>query len=66
MAEESVCESLNDGKKLGYDMYMIPEAIVGKSQESKGETIRKLAEKGIRILDINSLKNVKEKNMLKN
>jgi len=38
MAEESVCESLNDGKKLGYDMYMIPEAIAGKSQKSKDET----------------------------
>jgi nicotinamidase-related amidase len=55
LAEECVYESLLNGKELGYDMYMIPEAIVGKSQESKDKTIRKLVKNGIKILDINTL-----------
>lgn len=36
-------------------MYMIPEAIVGKSQKSKDEAIKKLIGKGIKVLHINTL-----------
>jgi nicotinamidase-related amidase len=55
LAEQGVYESLIAGKKLGYDMYIIPEAIVGKSQKSKEKVIKKLLKKGIKILDINTL-----------
>ena len=55
MAEECVYESLIGGKNLGYNMYMIPEAIVGKSQKSKDEAIKKLIGKGIKVLHINTL-----------
>jgi nicotinamidase-related amidase len=56
MAEESVGESLKDGRKSGYDMYMIPGAIVGQSQKSKDNVINELSEEGIKKLNINSLK----------
>jgi nicotinamidase-related amidase len=55
MAEESVGESLKDGRKSGYDMYMIPGAIVGQSQKSKDNVIKELSEEGIKILNINTL-----------
>jgi nicotinamidase-related amidase len=55
LAEQCVYESLIAGKKLGYYMYIIPEAIVGKSQKSKEKVIKKLLKKGIKILDINTL-----------
>ncbi len=53
MAEECVYESFLAGKELGYDMYMIPEAIIGKSQESKDDVIKELTNEGVKILDIN-------------
>ncbi len=55
LAEECVYESLIAGKKLGYDMYIIPEATVGKSQKSKEKVIKKLLKRGIKILYINTL-----------
>lgn len=57
LAEQCVYESLIAGKKLGYNMYVLPEAIVGKSQKSKEKVINILIKKGIKILDINTLKN---------
>ena len=57
LAEECIYGSLIAGKKLGYDMYMIPEAIIGKSQKSKNKTIKKLLKAGINILDVNELNN---------
>jgi nicotinamidase-related amidase len=55
MAEEHVFESLKEGKALGYDMYVIPEAIVGESQKSKDKAIKQLTEGGIKLLNINNL-----------
>ena len=52
MAEQCVYESLIGGKELGYNMYVIPEAIIGKSPESKVKVLRKLEEKGIRVLHL--------------
>ncbi len=57
MAEETICESLKEGKKFGYDMYMIPQAIIGQSQKSKDKAIKELSKEGIKILNINTLKN---------
>lgn len=55
MAEDYIYESLIEGQELGYDMYMIPAAIHGESQKSEDRTITELAEKGIKILDMNMM-----------
>lgn len=57
LAEQCIYESLIAGKKLGYNMYVLPETIVGKSQKSKEKVINKLINKGIKLLDINTLNN---------
>jgi len=55
LAEQCIYESLIAGKKLGYNMYVFPEAIGGKSQKSKEKVINKLIKRGINLLDINTL-----------
>ncbi len=50
VAEGCITESVLSGKKLGYDMYIIPEAIIGKSDESKMKAINKLKAKGAKEL----------------
>ena len=55
MAEKCVYNSLIAGKELGYEMYTIPDAIIGGSQKTKDEVIDKLKLKGIKLLDINTL-----------
>lgn len=52
VAEECVYNTLIGGKEKGYNMYVIPEAILSKSEKKKEKTIRKLAEKGINNLTI--------------
>ncbi|MCB2194994.1 MAG: isochorismatase family protein [Bacteroidetes bacterium] len=46
VAEECIKTSVKSGLKAGYEMYLIPEAIVGKSDKSKARVIRKLKKKG--------------------
>jgi ABC-type hemin transport system substrate-binding protein len=36
-------------------MYVIPEAIIGKSQISKNKVINNLTKEGIKIIDINGM-----------
>ncbi len=55
LAEQCVYNSLIEGLKLGYKMYVIPEAIVGKSEKSKEDILKKLANKGVKQLTINDL-----------
>ena len=55
MAERCVFESLLAGEELGYSMYAIPEAIAGKSIRSKDKVMKKLAEKGVKIIAMNTL-----------
>lgn len=57
LAEQCVYESLVAGKELGYSMYMIPGAIIGKSIKSKDKVINKLLNKGIEIIDLKTLNN---------
>ena len=52
MAEQCVFETLLGGKELGYKMYVIPEAIIGKSGRSKRKMIRYFKKKKINILRI--------------
>jgi nicotinamidase-related amidase len=50
VAEECIKTSVKSGLKAGYEMYLIPEAIVGKSDKSKAKVLRKLKKKGAREL----------------
>ncbi len=52
LAEECISETLKGGKELGYEMYVIPEAIIGKSEKSKSKMIRHFKKEGINILHI--------------
>ncbi|NPE30665.1 isochorismatase family protein [Methanococcoides sp. SA1] len=52
LADEYLYDSILEGKKLGYDMYVIPQAIIGKSQKGKIESIKKLIKNEIKILEI--------------
>lgn len=54
LAEEFLSQSLIAGKELGYNMYMIPEATLGKSQKKKAKAIKKLSSRGIKVLINNS------------
>jgi nicotinamidase-related amidase len=55
MAEQCVYKSLLAGEELGYAMYAIPGAIAGKSTRSKDKVMKKLAEKGVEIIAMNTL-----------
>lgn len=59
MAEDCIYESLIEGKELGFDMYIIPEAIIGESQNEKEKAIKALIKEGVKILDIKMLNNEK-------
>ncbi len=52
MAEKCVYKTLIGGKELGYKMFVIPEAIVGKSEKSKQKVIEKLLAEGITIIEL--------------
>lgn len=57
LAEQCVYETLLEGRELGYDMYVIPEAVVGKSAKSKAKVMNELLKKGIKTLAVNALNN---------
>ncbi|MDA3954474.1 MAG: isochorismatase family protein [Bacteroidales bacterium] len=50
--EECIKTSTLKGLKLGYEMYLVPDAIIGQSEESKSKAIHKLENKGAKILNI--------------
>lgn len=56
MAEKCVFKTLLGGKKKGYEMYTVPDAVVGKTKESKEKAMQKLAEKGIKLLKTEEIK----------
>jgi nicotinamidase/pyrazinamidase len=58
LAEDFLYKSVISGKELGYDMYVIPEAIIGKSQKSKEKVINNLTKEGIKIIDINEIRKI--------
>jgi len=55
MADYYIKETLLGGKELGYEMYFIPEAILGKSEQKKEKILTKLMGKGIKKLSISEL-----------
>ncbi len=56
LAEECVSLSCIGGLDQAYDMYIIPEAIIGESQESKNKVIKELTGKGIKIVNLDAQK----------
>jgi len=55
MAEQCVYKSLLAGEELGYAMYAIPGAIAGESIRSKDKVMKKLTEKGVELIAMNTL-----------
>jgi nicotinamidase-related amidase len=58
MADYYIKESLLGGKKLDYDMYFVPEAIMGKSERNKEKILNKMMKKGIKQISIENIKRV--------
>jgi nicotinamidase-related amidase len=52
MAEKCVSKSLLGGMELGYNMFTIPEAIAGKTENSKDRAIKKLMKAGVKQINI--------------
>ena len=52
MAEGCVIATLMGGKELTYEMFVIPDAIVGKSKKGKKRAIKKLKKNGINLLHL--------------
>ena len=59
LAESCVKETLMGGKKKGYNMYYIPEAIVAKTSELKAKVERKFQKNNIKAIPINDILNKK-------
>ncbi|MFC2086455.1 isochorismatase family protein [Bacteroidota bacterium] len=57
LAEECLYQTALGGKHKGYDIYIIPEAIIGKTTRRKEKAIKKMAEKGIKLLPVKEVIN---------
>ena len=57
LAEKCVNATTLGGLSKGYDIYLIPEAVGGKSDKSKAKVFEKLKEAGVKVLSLNDLKN---------
>lgn len=55
MAEHCVLETLLGGEKLGYNMYFIPGAIAGESDESKSAAFEMAIENGAEKIEFNKI-----------
>ena len=51
LAEQCVLKTVLGGKEKGYEMFIVPEAIIGKTLDSKSKTIAKLLDKGIKLIN---------------
>jgi len=51
LAEDCVYQSCIGGLAQNYDISIIPEAIFGKSEESKAKAIKELLDKGVKVSD---------------
>lgn len=52
LAEKCVYHTAIGGLKSGFAITIIPRAVVGKSEKSKMKALKKLSDKGVRILEI--------------
>jgi nicotinamidase-related amidase len=56
MAEKCIYATALGGLKKGYDMYIVPEAVIGQTPEKKATAIEKMTKKGIRLLSMDEVK----------
>ena len=59
LAEKCVYSTALGGISKGYGIYIVPEAIVSKSENKKAKVIGKLQKKGVKILPISDLINAR-------
>ncbi|MBU1719052.1 MAG: isochorismatase family protein [Bacteroidetes bacterium] len=50
LAEKCLYKTAPGGMKKGFEVFEVPDAIVGKTPESKEKAIRKMIGKGVQIL----------------
>jgi len=55
LAEKCIYKTAIGGIDTGYDIYIIPDAIMGKTTKRKGKAIRKMTERGVVILPFDEL-----------
>ena len=55
IAEECLYQTAIGGKDKGYDIYIIPEAIIGKTEKKKEKAIKKMTKKEIKFLAIKEI-----------
>lgn len=53
VAEGCITKSIKSGLKLGYEIFIIPDAIEGQTKESKTKALNKLRKKGAKELTLN-------------
>ena len=57
LAEKCVSHTTNGGLELGYNIYLIPNAILGKKERTKNKAIKKLINSGAKVININDFEN---------
>lgn len=50
LAEQCVSRTTNGGLELGYHMFLIPNAILGKKEKTKSKAIKKLIDNGASVM----------------
>jgi nicotinamidase-related amidase len=55
LAEKCIDKTAMGGKKKGFNMYVIPEAIIGSTTKSKEKAIKKMVDRGIKLLPVKEL-----------
>jgi nicotinamidase-related amidase len=55
LAEKCIYNTALGGKEKGYNMYLIPEGIIGKTTKKKVKAINKMIKKGIKLLPIKEI-----------
>ena len=55
LAENCISATALGGKKRGYEIILVPEAIAGKSNSSKEKALEKLKKEGLKSLPLNEL-----------
>jgi len=58
MAEKCIFDTALGGKERGYDIILVPEAIVGTTPKKKEEAITKMKDKGIKLMPLAEIINV--------
>jgi nicotinamidase/pyrazinamidase len=57
LAEDCIYSTALGGKEKGYNVYVVPEAIISKSKDRKEKVLDKMTKKGVKILPISEIIN---------